>query len=335
MSAKTGIEWTEMTWNPVAGCSLESPGCKNCYAMRLAYRWSKTDKAAAKFDGLTSVSANGTPVWTGIVRLVERSLSEPRSWKRPKRVFVNSMSDLFHPALSDADIARVWAAMASAPQHQFQVLTKRHTRLRDWLNQPNTPSLVEDAMYSLGVGSLWLQWPLPHVWIGVSVEDQQRANERIPTLLECPGAVRFLSMEPLLERVSITAAVTSTYHSEAAATMPSVSDLDWVIVGGESGTGARPLHPDWVRAIRDECAAASVPFFFKQVGSWIWLDSAQLAENAVGLMPSGRVVAAQTPGSQLISKGGKEVAGKLLDGQFHQEYPIVRPCPAGPLALTA
>jgi protein gp37 len=176
MADKTGIQWTEATWNPLAGCSVVSPGCTNCYAMREA---GGRLKSSAKFAGLTEPSKAG-PVWTGEVRLWERVLDQPVRWTKPRRIFVNSMSDLFHESVPDEWIDRVFAVMALCPQHTFQVLTKRADRMRDYCSSPYN-----------GV-ALSFKWPLPNVWLGVSVEDQARADGRIPRLLDTPAAVRCL-----------------------------------------------------------------------------------------------------------------------------------------------
>ena len=224
MASGTKIEWTEATWNPTVGCSVVSPGCTNCYAMRLA-----GDRLAHLpiYKGLTEPSKAG-PVWTGEVRINEKALDLPLRWRRPRMVFVNSMSDLFHEGLADAAIDRVFAIMAEASRHTFQVLTKRPERMREHARRRARP--------------------LPNVWLGVSVEDQARAEERIPILCETPTAIRFLSCEPLLAPLDLD-----------------LDDIDWVIVGGESGPGARPMHLDWARAIRDQCRAAGVAFFLKQM----------------------------------------------------------------------
>lgn len=225
MSGSSPIEWTDATWNPVAGCAVLSPGCTNCYAMRLAARLGAMGQA--KYAGLTRKSGQRY-VWVGDVRLDQASLAVPAGWSKPRRVFVNSMSDLFHDGVPDEFIASVFDAMLATPRHTFQVLTKRPERLADL-----SPSLP---------------WP-HHVWMGVSVESEDYVG-RIEHLRRSGAQVKFLSLEPLL------------------GPLPSLDlrGIDWVIAGGESGPGARPMEADWVRAIRDQCGTAGVAFHFKQWG---------------------------------------------------------------------
>lgn len=235
--SKTSIQWTDRTWNPIRGCSRVSPGCINCYAERQAARFSG---AGEPFNGYVQI-ANGHPQWTGKVELVEKHLCDPVSWRAPQRVFVNSMSDLFHEGLSFEDIDEVFTAMVAAPRHTFQILTKRHRRMVKyfWSGRHDDGPGPDRATYHLN----------QNIWLGVSVEDRKR-KVRIDSLRETPAEVRFLSLEPLLEdlgRLDLTG-------------------IHWVIVGGESGPGARPFGIDWARSIRDQCWAAGAAFFMKQVG---------------------------------------------------------------------
>lgn len=219
MSDRSEIEWTDATWNPVRGCQKISPGCKHCYAETFAER----------FRGVP-----GHPYEQGFdPRLVESKLGDPLHWVRPRRIFVNSMSDLFQESVPDDYIARVFEVMAAADWHIYQVLTKRGARMA---------SVVRDLPRALR--------ELDHVWLGVSVEDRKYGVPRIAELRRAPAAVRFLSIEPLLEDVGDL----------------DLTDIDWVIVGGESGPGARPMRKSWVQSIRDQCRAAGVAFFFKQWG---------------------------------------------------------------------
>jgi protein gp37 len=219
MSAESTIEWTDATWNPVRGCTKVSPGCVHCYAETFAERWR---------------GVPGHPYEQGFdPRLVPELLTAPLRWSRPRRVFVNSMSDLFHEHVPDGFIHRVFQVMAAAERHTFQVLTKRSDRMRRIVAR-----LPRDLV------------DLRNVWLGVSVEDKRHGLPRIADLMHTPAAVRFLSVEPLLEAVGVL----------------DLSAIDWVIVGGESGPGARPMKEEWVREVRDQCAAAEVPFFFKQWG---------------------------------------------------------------------
>ena len=241
MSDGSRIAWTDATWNPVTGCSRVSPGCAHCYAERLSHRFGWTTRPWTARHALANV------------QLHPDRLRQPLRWRHPRRVFVNSMSDLFHEQVPDAFLDQVFAGMALAPQHVFQVLTKRPRRAAAWWMDPVRCARITAAVAALAERPLAapLPWPLPHVWLGVSAEDQRRAAERLPILTALPAAVRFVSCEPLLGPVDL---------------QPWLDRLDWVIAGGESGPGARPCDPDWVRALRDQCAAAGVPFFFKQWG---------------------------------------------------------------------
>lgn len=368
----TSIEWTEATWNPIAGCSLHSPGCTNCYAMRTAARLATIPATAPVYAGLTQSSKAG-PVWTGKIAVNESTMLAPLKRKKPTMYFVNSMSDLFHESVPDEVIDRVFAVMALCPQHTFQVLTKRSDRMRAYSSAhgvhsailANAAAILGETI-KLGDGHRKWPWPLPNVWLGVSVEDQKRANERIPDLLATPAAVRFLSCEPLLGPVSLE----EVWHGEtalnsecwgecgwcvkgypplhncqnnrqsAADWAKGRSGLDWVIVGGESGPGARPMHPDWARSLRDQCADANVPFFFKQWGEWAPFDvefedqerNAQWrAMDEKGhtniAWPDGTLgfgSAAWNGGrGRHICRIGKKAAGRLLDGVAHDAMPQV------------
>jgi protein gp37 len=219
MSATSSIEWTDATWNPVRGCTKISPGCSRCYAETFAER----------FRGVP-----GHPYEQGFdLRLVPEKLAEPLKWAAPKSIFVNSMSDLFHEDVPDAYIERVVRVMMAADWHTYQVLTKRHDRLRDLLR----------SRLAFAAGS-------PHIWWGVSVEDRKHGVPRIDVLRDAPAAVRFLSIEPLLEDLGEV----------------NLEGIHWVIVGGESGHGARRMEESWVLNLRRQCEAADVPFFFKQWG---------------------------------------------------------------------
>jgi len=205
MSAITKIEWADRSWNCVRGCSIVSPGCRSCYAMKQAHRFSGPGRA---YEGLTKLTERSGPQWTGKVVTVEDALLEPLSWRKPQRVFVNSMSDLFHEDVPDEFIDKVFAVMALAERHTFQILTKRPERMREWFDENGRDAVQHTVHYpqfdrwrqSITLG----QWPLPNVWLGVSAEDQQRADERIPLLLQTPASVRFVSCEPLLGPVDLS-----------------------------------------------------------------------------------------------------------------------------------
>lgn len=372
MGDKTGIEWTDATWNPLAGCSLVSPGCTNCYAMGHAARL--LDKPGSHYEGTTK-RVIGKAVWTGkIGKAPDHIMAQPLRWKRPRMVFVNSMSDLFHEDVPDEWIDEVFAVMALCPQHTFQILTKRPERMREYTNDPNTISRIYDLvcdMVLLGEASVILiapeidetkappgtrvhlgKWPLPNVWLGVSVEDQRRANERIRYLLNTPAAVRFLSMEPLVGAVDLNqltgvavkdpdkvplVAETCLYNVlDRPAILPAhdTAKIDWVIVGGESGHDARPMHPDWVRYTRDQCVTAGVPFFFKQWGEFHPAadhDPEKCKKEPVAIHISGvreympseafRVLATQEEGWAGMCKVGKGKSGRTLDGRTWDEMP--------------
>lgn len=273
MSALTSIQWTDRTWNPVRGCSVVSPGCVNCYAMKFAHRFSGPGKP---YEGLTKQTKAG-PQWTGKVSLVEDALTEPLRWKTPARVFVNSMSDLFHEAVPDAFIADVFATMARAPQHTFQILTKRPERMSAWMLNGSGWMTMAVNFSASPIPMMAMPWPLPNVWLGVSVENQATADARIPLLLQTPAAVRFVSYEPALGPIDLThlkLANGGRVHAlGGTVTFTEPPDgncfrgLDWVIVGGESGPSARPCNIEWIRSAVQQCRTAGVPVFVKQLGA--------------------------------------------------------------------
>ncbi|EPD94552.1 hypothetical protein HMPREF1486_03105 [Streptomyces sp. HPH0547] len=333
MSAQSSIEWTDATWNPVTGCTKVSPGCDNCYAETFAERWRGTP---------------GHHFETGFdVTLRPNALTMPLRWRKPRRVFVNSMSDLFHKDIPDEYIAKVFAVMALTPQHTYQILTKRHGRMRSLLNDRafivavHTETYLLDRNAALGKDQ---QWPLRNVWLGVSVEDQKHADLRIPALLETPAAVRFLSCEPLLGPVDLKQAVipmgserghglTASYV-HAGGCCRKFHGIDWVIVGGESGTGARPMHPQWARDLRDQCVTAGVPFFFKQWGAWGPLqhpfdyvtddDRCQVVSSGGNLAGRPWLGWKRQHGheqSEVMRRYGKKAAGRVLDGRTWDEFP--------------
>lgn len=352
MSDHSHIEWTDATWNPVAGCSLVSPGCTNCYAMRRTAPRLAANPATPHYHGTVEKSKAGY-VWTGKIGIASDAvLLKPLSWKRPRRIFVNSTSDLFHPDVPDAVIDRIFAVMALCPQHTFQVLTKRPERMRKYFAARTSgdpwaeaADYLADAMgmeehpHVLEPRDL----PLPNVWLGTSVEDQQRADERIPHLLATPAAVRFISAEPLLGPIDLT-----NLRPPEAARLYGFEKLDalwgsWmidgflgsrdhecgplaidqVITGGESGLGARLTHPDWVRGLRDQCAVANVAFFHKQWGEWLPVDQ---DSGQISYGKHKHRVWAEDAGSELsFYRVGKRAAGRLLDGIEHNGMPGVAP----------
>jgi protein gp37 len=336
----TGIEWTDDTWNPTLGCDRVSKGCDLCYAVRTAtVRAGHPHPAiAAAYEGLTHRTEGGSD-WTGLVRMLPERLTIPLRWKKPRRIFVDSQSDLFHANVPDEFIAAVWAVMAATPRHTYQILTKRHARARSLLrddcrcgaghpagahllsamswaatehNPDHVPGLTPKAVHEGAAGMTFGQ-PLRNVHLGVSVEDQKAADLRIPALLQTPAVVRWLSCEPLLGPVDLFG-----YRN----------GLDWVVAGGESGPSARPLHPEWARQLRDQCQAAGVPYHFKQRGEYTWSATpgmpfeprvyvsavdGRVADEQVALADGGRW--------QGVWKVGKKAAGRELDGREWDERP--------------
>ena len=326
----TTIEWAQQVWNPITGCTVHSPGCTNCYAMQLAGTRLQHIPSRA---GLTKPSKAG-PVWTGEVRFNEEWLTQPLRWKRPRMIFVCAHGDLFHEAVPDEWIDRIFAVMALCPQHTFQVLTKRSDRMRDYCSSRFGgwgETRLTDAIEALDGfkhdgGGEWGE-PLPNVWLGVSVEDQTRADQRIPDLLATPAAVRWISAEPLLGPVDLQHIeyypgflLDGLTGKSQDGVCPDGPGLDWIVGGGESGKSARPMHPDWARSLRDQCAAADVPFFFKQWGEWAEVD-----EGPYNFLmgPDGeRCTGSETVnGAAPMRKVGKKAAGRLLDGAEHNAMP--------------
>lgn len=282
MTTNTKIEWTDVTWNPVRGCSVISPGCHNCYAMKQAHRFSGDGKPYA---GLTKQTRSG-PQWTGEIALIENVLTDPLHWRDPKRVFVNSMSDLFHEGVPYEFIDKVFAVMALASGHTFQVLTKRPGLMRAYLeSRAKTADYWKAAARQIGwtlefAGVSMVRFPLPNVWLGVSVENQKHADERIPLLLQTHAAVRFISAEPLLGPIDLLGlrggtfdAMTGCGDRERLTEWEDTPSLDWVIVGGESGNSARPFAIEWARSLMQQCQRAGTAFFLKQLGAMVSTDN--------------------------------------------------------------
>lgn len=356
MGDNSNIEWTDATWNPSVGCRKVSEGCEHCYAERLV-----EGRMRARYPG-----------GFGQVVLHHERLDQPLRWSRPRRVFVNSLSDLFEDQVPDGFIAQVFGIMALARQHTFQVLTKRSGRMASLLRRDTFELAVRAEMHRqkwggpAGLEAPGWTWPVPNVWLGTSVESQKWADVRIPKLLEAPAAVHFLSCEPLLGPVTLNPAQLGNPWARAVTHsnrhpkhilgpvedadglwrghMECVDDatgdpfidqprscgfdttktggVEWVIVGGESGPGARPLHPQWARDLRDQCEAAGVAYFMKQWGEW--------APVAVGDEDSAPflIVPEYAHGQDgpftrgwAMRRIGKKAAGRLLDGRTWDEYP--------------
>ena len=342
MGDKSAISWTDATLNPVTGCSKVSPGCQNCYAERIALR-----KMQPYDTGLPWTAQNAAQN----VKLHPARLEQVLRWKKPRHVFVNSMSDLFHEQVPEEFIDRVFAVMALSPRHTFQLLTKRPERMlaylgeeRGWIVEPHATrnlAVIRGMEPFIGKGAPFAGkrltshlrgkqrlLPLPNVWLGVSVEDQRRADERIPLLLQTPAAVRFLSAEPLLGPISLQDAVwplcirTRDGHEEHCdgGLYCDERSVDWVIVGGESGPGARPMHPGWARSIRDQCVEAGVAFHFKQWGEW----APGVVGDPVSANPpkdSFHVWDVVGPERLASVRVGKKAAGRELDGRTWDEMP--------------
>lgn len=325
--ADTKIEWAEKTWNPVTGCTKISPGCKNCYAERMAHRL----QAMGQQRYLNGFKPTCHP----------DILDEPMRWRKPSRIFVCSMADLFHDDIPIGFITNVLLTAQMAQQHTFLILTKRPERMKKVLS----------AIFAVNV-------PLPNLWLGVTAENQEQADKRIPVLLQIPAAKRFVSVEPMLGPVDLTdlsngenaiATVNVTPGLYGLGEQTEIKHgLDWVICGGESGPGARPMHPDWVRSLRDQCQAANVPFLFKQWGEWApWMDEDKFTHdqdqssrneqhyvNHDGTTGSCWLYDADGTWTNwtgepeenccVVSRLGKKKAGRLLDGQLWDQYPEVK-----------
>lgn len=363
---KTGIEWTNATWNPLRGCTMVSDACDNCYAMSMAYRFSGEGQP---YEGLARMTSKGAR-WTGEVMLVPSVLDQPIRWQRPRKIFVNSMSDLFHEKVSFDFIDQVFAVMALARHHTFQVLTKRPDRMAEYFAADPDELLYRwaqsipaerlcDANFDLVHRNT--DFPLPNVWLGVTVENQDAANGRIPLLASVPAKVRWLSCEPLLGPVDLSRwmypaldlyvcqrcgdelgegeDMRGDRHNACGGQLDSngVTDtgpIDWVVAGGESGKGARPMHPNWARALRDECRAALVPFFFKQWGEWApikpesfcQLSRKRWSHDTKAWAADGREYNPVDPAedhfpSVMVYRVGKRKSGSALDGCEHKEMP--------------
>lgn len=362
MSDDTAIEWTRVprpdgtghkrgaTWNVVTGCTKVSQGCKHCYAERQWPRFAANP---------TTTKYYGRPF--SDVRCHEELLDQPLRWGAPRGVFVNAMGDLFHPVVPFAFIDRVFAVMALSPRHTFQILTKHALRMHEYMvGLLGDYERAREAFHSLGtladplilegmrrwraIGATHSQFgesgPLPNVWLGVSTEDQTRADERIPLLLATPAAVRWISAEPLLGAIDLspylvgreTHGTPLTGASTVGGCIGYTPPLDWVVVGGESGPKARPMNPRWVREARDQCLAADVAFFFKQWGEWLagrvhpdpaFTGGAYVDTETTGI---GRVAirdARDWKDGWASVRAGKPKAGRVLDGRTWEQWPSV------------
>lgn len=339
----TKIEWTHApgyvgeSWNPLVGCSIISPGCKNCYAMNQAARIERMTPNS-HYAGTTKI-VNGNPVWTGLIRGAgAKTLLRPIGQKKPRMYFVNSMSDLFHESVEDHWIDEIFAVMAIASHHRFLVLTKRADRMRDYMTALDSTRLIEAGLdlprndrQLIGVG-VRPELPLQNVWLGVTAEDQKHADLRIPDLLMTPAAKRFVSYEPAIGRVNFSRIIPKDDGLRAFDAFQGLDHkgvaqvdygLDWIIAGGESGPDARVSNPEWFRSVRDQCASAGVPYFFKQWGEYMPVLSVE--DVAGGPLPNSRlpegVGSEVAVGRWIMRRVGKKAAGAELDGRQHKEWP--------------
>lgn len=333
MADKTGIAWADATINPCAGCSPVSPACDHCYAARMAHRLAANIKIPPYFAGLT----DDTGKWTGKVNLHPHLMKQVLRWQKPRKIFVGSMTDLFHEAVPDEFLDQVFAYMALAPQHTFLLLTKRPARMKEYVfglqNDPEQAWRFEQQMltapnplHRIALGFRRGK-PLPNLWLGVTAENQAMADERIPILLETPAAARFVSVEPMLGPITLgflRAPKDDDYvgwqgDGPIDVVVTRRADLlHWVIAGGETGPGARPMHPDWLRSLRDQCKAAGVPFFFKQWGEYAPCPAGKCTE----VDPACKSL--NEDFGSAVCRVGKHAAGRLLDGVEWNEFPAVR-----------
>lgn len=358
MSDKSPIEWLATrqpdgtvtagaSWNPTRGCARVSDGCKHCYAERVAARFSGPGQP---YEGLIDHTSQG-PKWNGTVRLAVDQLTQPLHWKRPRRIFVDSMSDVFHKDVPDWFIDQVFAVMMLRPDHTFLLLTKRADRMQRYLTnreesgaaapftavnriQLSAIDYLKNGAFKIGgFGPIYLEeqrqhrdrmhpLPLPNVHLGVSIENQPTANERLPLLARTPAAVRIASAEPLLGRINLERAL------EGVSMEPGSKPLDGVIAGGESGPGARPMHPLHAKSLRDQCEAMGLDFFFKQWGEWCPADSPGVnpmrrfeLDALQHACHDGSFAPTMLKGMPIIVRAGKKDAGRVLDGRTHDAMP--------------
>lgn len=339
----SNIEWTNKTWNPIIGCSHISPGCDNCYAEKMSCRLACMQGQVDNYGHVVKWRHNEDDQhdvkpksWNGKTHFAESQLNKPLKRKKPTMYFVCSMGDLFHESVPFEWITKVFNVMAFSPQHTFQILTKRVDRMKKYFESNH---FQNQEVRLLEVDGKDIKWPLENVWIGATVENQSQAYKRVPTLLEIPAKLRFLSCEPLLSQLFIKQYLKPSYSCSKCQSFVGYVDeykgertcgeceseaiynhdkIDWVICGGETGSKARPLHPDWVRSLRKQCEVTNTPFFFKQWGEWGAYKYGG-AHNVSGDKEFNWCERGLP--FQWMCKVGKNKAGYLLDGIEHREMP--------------
>ena len=337
----TKIEWTNETWNPIIGCSKISEGCKNCYAERMAGRLSNITKTAYYLKVVEQnrpalLVIKGLPKWNGETQFINQQLLKPTQWKKPRKIFVCSMGDLFHESIPFEWIDVVFSIMSDIDQHIYQVLTKRPFRMQQF--------------YDWKAKQLGVKWQAKdNVWIGVTVESQEQVYRILP-LLKVPSKIRFISCEPLLSNIDLYPWLDEYIGPSETGHNDWLNGLNWVIVGGESGPEARPMHPEWVRSLKNQCKISGTPFFFKQWGEWYtdWLNI-QTKEPVFKMYPNyqkfqqklwvrkgdscidmngkickngGDMKTASYPVA-IMQKIGKQKSGVILDGKEYKQFPKI------------
>ncbi|MCI0468228.1 MAG: phage Gp37/Gp68 family protein [Beijerinckiaceae bacterium] len=303
MSADITIEWADSLWDPVVGCTRKSAACRHCYAEALTAKSAQDQQWGS---GFAEIGPSGSS-WTGKIAMRDDRLTLPLTWESPRRILVNALSDLFHEAAPQELIDRIFAVIALTPHHIFQILTKRPKIMQAYIADVATPvriaRMMDEILPEAEAHSI-AAWPLPHVWLGVTAENQKEADRRIPALLETPAALRFAAAEPLLEAVDLKAGIWLRDMAEGQ-TGPR---LDWVVAGGEIGAEAKPCHPDWARSLRDQCAKSGTPFFWRQWGEY--------TPNA-GVTAAPLLSAKFADLKSLAAGGGRQLIGKNTDPLQH------------------
>lgn len=344
----TKIEWTNETWNPIVGCSKVSPGCDNCYAEKMAGRLSNIPATYDNYNDNYSKVVRwgqhpkkddyyGLGQWNGKTHFIKSAIDKPIYWKKPRMIFVCSMGDLFHESVPFEWIDKVFTVMAYASRHTFQMLTKRPERMMEYINSDETRERLSDSILNASYpikGNIYdprekYGWPLQNVWLGVTAENQKQADKRIRILIETKAVKRFVSIEPMLGIVDL-----SEYyfpyrlikHVSRENRTKIIDLLDWVICGGESGSKARPMHPDWVRSLRDQCEDSKTPFFFKQWGEYIPSYSAGMNSESLDqwMQKFGNAWVKRSfkfPDGMVVVKVGRKQAGSKIDGIEHKQIP--------------